>query len=345
MLHVTSLYESERIDYLTDKLQIIQSREVFSFSIDAVLLAHFAKPVKRGRIVDLCTGNGVIPLLLTKWSKASIYGVELQERLALMAERSVSLNGLDSQIKIYNADIKEAPMLLGKDSFDLVTVNPPYMPLTGQEANLNHHYALARHELATNLAEVVATASQLLKAGGRLVMVHRASRLADIMAELRAQRLEPKRIRFVQPSVEKEATMVLIDAIKDGGKELHVLPPLIVYQAPGEYSEEIMQIYFGSDVSDQELGDDELHYVYIVRCGDGSLYTGYTNELSERISKHQAGKGAKYTRGRLPIELVYYEEIVGKSAAMKREIAIKKLTREDKEKLIEGGLDADTEKL
>ncbi len=342
---MTSLHESERIDYLTDKLQIIQSREVFSFSIDAVLLAHFAKPVKRGKIVDLCTGNGVIPLLLTKWSKADIYGVELQERLAEMAERSVGLNKLDNQIKILQADIKEAPALLGKDSYDLVTVNPPYMPLTGQEANLNHHYALARHELATNLAEVVKIASQLLKAGGRLAMVHRASRLADIITELRAHRLEPKRIRFVQPSADKEATMVLVEAIRDGGKELHVLPPLIVYQAPGVYSEEIMQIYFGSGGSDQELGDDELHYVYMVRCGDGSLYTGYTNDLEERISKHQTGKGAKYTRGRQPIELVYYEEIIGRSQAMRREIAIKKLKREAKEKLIEGGLDGDTEKL
>lgn len=324
---------SERIDYLTEKLKIIQSREVFSFSIDAVLLANFSKPRKQGRIVDLCTGNGVIPLLLTKWSKADIYGVEIQDRLADMARRSVALNELDEQITILTADLKDSPRLLGKDSIDLVTVNPPYLPITGNEHNLNRHYAIARHELSTNLREVVNISSQLLKAGGRLAMVHRASRLSDIMAELRAERLEPKRIRFVQPSEDKEATMVLVEAIKDGGKELHVLPPLVVYLAPGEYSEEIMQIYFGDD---RELGNDELHYVYVLQCGDGSFYTGYTNNLEERVNKHQSGKAAKYTRGRLPVELVYYEELVGKSAAMKREIAIKRLTRIEKEELVRG---------
>ena len=334
--------ESERIDYLTEKLKIIQSREVFSFSIDAVLLANFAKPRKHGRIVDLCSGNGVIPLLLTKWTKAHIYGVELQERLASMAERSVALNELEEQITIVTADLKDAPALLGKGEFDLVTVNPPYLPLTGNEQNLNRHYAIARRELKTNLAEVLAVCSQLLKVGGRLVMVHRASRLADILVELRAERLEPKRIRFVQPNAKKKATMVLVEAIKNGGKELHVLPPLIVYESPGIYSEEIMQIYFGDD---QELGDDELHYVYILKCRDGSYYTGYTNNLDERISKHQAGKAAKYTRGRLPVELIYYEELVGKSAAMKREVAIKRFTRAEKEKLVRGLGNENTEEL
>lgn len=326
--------ELERIDYLTEKLKIIQSRSVFSFSIDAVLLANFVKPQKRVRVVDLCTGTGVIPLLLTKWCKGNIYGVEIQERLASMARRSVALNKLEDQITIHTADLKDAPELLGKDSFDLVTVNPPYLSLTGQNQNLNHHFAIARHELTTNLSEVVAVSSQLLKVGGRLAMVHRASRLADILGELRAERLEPKRIRFVQPSAEKEATMVLVEAIKDGGKELHVLPPLIVYQSPRVYSEEIMKIYFGNN---QELGDDEIYFVYILRCADDSLYTGYTKDLNERVGKHQAGKAAKYTRSRLPVRLIYHEELSGKSSAMKREIAIKRLTRVEKEELIGGG--------
>ncbi len=239
------LKNSERIDDLTNNLKIIQSREVFSFSIDAVLLAHFPSVPKNGIITDLCSGNGVIPLLLSQMTKAQIYGIEIQERLADMSLRSVEINKLTDQIKIINDNITEAPKLLGKDKFDLVTVNPPYMQLNGQERNINTHFAIARHEVLTDLKEVINISSQLLKIGGKIAMVHRPSRLADIIVFLREKKLEPKRIQFVHPYKSKEANMVLIEAIKCGGMELHVIPPLTIYKDKGKYSDEVYQIYYG----------------------------------------------------------------------------------------------------
>lgn len=241
----SNLELTERLDDLTGKLKIIQSNEVFSFSMDAVLLAHFASVPKKGRIVDLCSGNGVIPLLISTYTTAEIYGVEIQRRLADMAARSVELNNLTKQIHIIQGDLKDSPHMLGKGTFDLVTVNPPYLPLDGQEKNINQHVAIARHEITTNLSEVINTGSQLLKVGGRFSMVHKPTRLVDIIYLLRESRIEPKRIRFVHPARDREANMVLIEGTKYGGKELHVIPPLIVYDDNGKYTEEIYQIYYG----------------------------------------------------------------------------------------------------
>jgi len=239
------LHQSERIDdLLTHHLKIIQSREVFAFSMDAVLLAHFATIPRKGKIVDLCSGNGVIPLLMSIHTKGKIYGVEIQERLVNMAERSIQLNQLTDQIQMIHGDLKESPDQLGRENFDLVTVNPPYLPLSGQDQNLNPYVAIARHEIFTTLEEVIETSNQLLKVGGRLSMVHRPARLVDIITFLREVKLEPKKIRFVHPNKEKEANMVLIEAIKHGGKELHVLPPLVVYDEKGNYTDEIYHIYF-----------------------------------------------------------------------------------------------------
>lgn len=242
------LNSAERLDdLLTNDLKIIQSKDFFSFSMDAVLLAHFASIPRKGRIVDLCTGNGVIPLLLSIQTKGEIFGVEIQQKLVDMASRSVNMNNLSQQIKMLHSDIKEAPNQLGKGVFDLVTVNPPYLPIEGQDKNINEHFAIARHEIYTNLAEVISIGNQLLKVGGRLAMVHRPSRLVDIMYLFRKERIEPKKIRFVHPSVDKEANMVLIEGKKYGGKELHVLPPIIVYNNEGNFTEEIYNIYYGEN--------------------------------------------------------------------------------------------------
>jgi len=241
----SSLKPTERLDDLTGKLKIIQSNEVFSFSMDAVLLAHFASIPKKGRIVDLCSGNGVIPLLMSTYTKAEIYGVEIQSRLVDMAIRSVELNNLTKQIRVLEGDLKDTPQMLGKGVFDLVTVNPPYLPLTGQDKNINQHVALARHEISTNLSEVIETGSRLLKVGGCFSMVHKPTRLVDIIYQLREARIEPKRIRYVHPTKDKEANMILIEGTKYGGKELRVSPPLIVYDDNGKYTEEIYQIYYG----------------------------------------------------------------------------------------------------
>jgi tRNA1(Val) A37 N6-methylase TrmN6 len=246
MLMDIQLHPSERLDDLmAHNLKIVQSREVFSFSMDAVLLARFVHVPKRGKIVDLCSGNGVIPLLLSTRTQADIYGVEIQERVYDMAKRSVELNDLQNQIHMVHGDIKNSIEMLGRGTFDVLTVNPPYMPMTGSEINQNEHYAIARHEIYCTLDDVVRISAQLVRSGGKVAMVHRPTRFVDIISTMRKYRLEPKRIRFIHPKEGKPANMILVEGLRDGQPEVNVLPPLIVYNEKGEYTEEIYQIYNG----------------------------------------------------------------------------------------------------
>ncbi|MDN3451172.1 tRNA1(Val) (adenine(37)-N6)-methyltransferase [Planococcus sp. APC 3906] len=243
------LLDDERLDYLlAEELRIIQSPSVFSFSLDAVLLARFAYvPQKRGAIVDLCTGNGAIPLFLSARTEMPIIGVELQERLANMAKRSIDYNGLSHRIDIIQGDVKEIPAQLGIEKFDVVTCNPPYFPAHEMsDKNISEHMAIARHELHLTLDESIAAASKLLKQGGKAAFVHRAGRLIDIITAMRAHRLEPKRVRLVYPKAGKEANTLLIEGIKDGKPDLKILPPLIVYGEDGEYTEEVRALLYGS---------------------------------------------------------------------------------------------------
>ncbi|TDF91611.1 tRNA1(Val) (adenine(37)-N6)-methyltransferase [Paenibacillus piri] len=243
-----NLKASERLDdLLTENIKIIQSGEVFSFSLDAVLLGRFSyvPPTARGRVVDLCTGNGVIPLLLTTRTKASIVGVEIQDRLADMAERNVRINKLEQQVRIVHGDLRHADKQLGHGVFDVVTVNPPYLPVPNGEQNVNEHVAAARHEVHCTLEDVVKASSRLVRSGGRVAMVHRPSRLVEIFCVMREYRLEPKRIRYVHPRAGEEANMVLIEALRDGKPELRTLPPLIVYKNKTEYCDELLDVYYG----------------------------------------------------------------------------------------------------
>ena len=244
------LRDDERLDYLlAEDLRIIQSPSVFSFSLDAVLLAKFTYvPIRQGSIVDLCSGNGVIPLFLSARTKANIIGVELQPRLADMAKRSVDYNQLQKQINIMVGDVKEIPKQLGIEKHDVVTCNPPYFPAhEASDKNLKEHLAIARHELYLTLDEAVQSASQLLKQGGKAAFVHRPGRLLDIVTAMRANRLEPKRIRFVYPKEGKEANTLLIEGIKDGKPDLKILPPLFVYDQNGEYTEEVREMLYGNN--------------------------------------------------------------------------------------------------
>jgi tRNA1(Val) A37 N6-methylase TrmN6 len=239
------MLSGERVDdLLRNNLKIIQSSEVFSFSMDAVLLAHFCTVPAKGKIIDLCTGNGVVPILLSARTKAELWGVEIQERLADMAERSVRMNGLQQRLTIQQMDLKDAHLHFGHGVFDLVTVNPPYLPVVAGEQNGNPHLAAARHEIYCTLEDVVAACSRLVKFGGKAALVHRPSRLADILGLLRAYDLEPKRLRLVHPRENEEANMVLVEAIKKGKPDLRLLPPLVVYKNRTDYCEELTKIYY-----------------------------------------------------------------------------------------------------
>lgn len=247
-MQTVPIYDQERVDdLLTHDLHIIQSDEVFSFSMDAVLLARFASVPKYGRVLDLCTGNGVVPLLLTTRTEAQIEGIEIQERLADMADRSVRMNGLEDRIKIRLGDLRDLVGETGHGAYDAITVNPPYMPLRAGEIKLNTHQAIARHEIHCSLEEVIQASMRLLRNGGKVTMVHKPQRLGEIISLLRQYRLEPKLIRFVHPRKHMEANIVLIEALRDGKPDMRILPPLIVYQEDGQYCPEIMDIYYGSN--------------------------------------------------------------------------------------------------
>lgn len=240
------IYGNERVDdLLTHDLRIIQSDEVFSFSMDAVLLARFAAVPKYGKVLDLCSGNGVIPLLLSTRTKAAIEGIEIQPRVADMARRSVEMNGLTERILIREGDLRELVNITGHGVYDAITVNPPYMPLTGGDLKLNKHQAIARHEIHCSLEDVAVAAMRLVRPGGKVSMVHKPQRLAEIVTVLRQHRLEPKLVRFVHPRAGADANMVLIEALRDGKPDVRILPPLIVYGEDGQYCPEIMDIYYG----------------------------------------------------------------------------------------------------
>ncbi|MEI5909606.1 tRNA1(Val) (adenine(37)-N6)-methyltransferase [Bacillus spongiae] len=237
----------ERLDYLlAENLRIIQSPSVFSFSIDAVLLANFVHvPIQKGNIIDLCSGNGIVPLLLSKRTNADILGIEIQERLYDMAVRSVEYNGLNDRIQFLKGDIKEIPALLGRGKHDVVTCNPPYFKTPQKEQiNPNEYLAIARHELLCTLEDVISVTAALLKQGGKAAFVHRPGRLIEIVTLMKKYQLEPKKMRLVYPRMGKEANILLIEGIKNGKPDLRVLPPLYIFEE-GNYTEEVQEMLYG----------------------------------------------------------------------------------------------------
>ena len=237
--------EDERIDDLQrNGYRIIQKKKGFCFGMDAVLLSGFAQVKEGEAAVDLGTGTGIIPILLEAKTKGKHFtGLEIQEEVAEMAGRSVRLNQLENRVDIVRGDIKEASRLFGKASFDVVTSNPPYMNDNHGLKNPELPKAIARHEVFCTLDDVCREASLLLKSGGRFYMVHRPHRLAEIITALKTYKLEPKRMKLVHPFVDKEANMVLIEAVRGGRSMMKVEAPIIVYREPGVYTREIYDVY------------------------------------------------------------------------------------------------------
>lgn len=246
---MVQLFDDERLDYLLKKgdLQIIQSPTVFSFSLDAVLLANFTYvPIKKGQILDLCSGNGVIPLLLSSRSSAHITGVEIQVRLYGMALRSLQLNELNEQITMIHGDLTDMQAKLGHSTFDVITCNPPYFktPAT-TEHNKNDYLTIARHEVYCTLEDVVKACKLHVRPGGKVSMVHRPGRLVDILTLYRNYKLEPKRMQLVYPKKGREPNMLLIEGIRDGKADLTILPPLYIYEEDNTYTVEAEGIIYG----------------------------------------------------------------------------------------------------
>ena len=240
-----NLKSGERIDeLLRNSYRIIQNPQRFCFGMDAVLLSGYAKAKPGERVLDLGTGNGVIPILMEAKTKGEkFFGLEIQEESADMARRSVRLNELEDKIEIVTGDMKEAVNIFGAASFHVITMNPPYMTGNHGLVNPSDAKAVARHEITCTLEEMIAQAAKLLKPRGRFYMVHRPFRLAEIMTLMVKYRLEPKRMRLVYPYVDKEPNMVLIEGLRDGNSRITVDPPLIVYEKPGVYTPELRNLY------------------------------------------------------------------------------------------------------
>ena len=227
---------------------IFQDDEAFLFSLDSVILANFVSiRLTDKNIVDLCSGNAPIPMLLSFRTKANILGVELQKDIYDLGYESIVSNKMDKQISFVNYDIKNLLDVKYEGKYDVVTCNPPYFKYKeGSLINQNKNKMIARHEVCTNLEEVIKISSYILKTNGTIALVHRPERLMEILFLMRKYNIEPKKMRFVYPKEDRDANMVLIEGSKNGKIGLRMLAPLIIYNNNGEYTEEVRKM-FGSD--------------------------------------------------------------------------------------------------
>ncbi len=236
--------ENESLEDLGNSLVLIQKKNGFRFGTDAVLLADFAKSIPAKNVLDLCSGSGIVPFLLSKKSCAEkIVGLEIQEEICEMSCRSILANSLSDKISFMCGDLKNVTDYFPKRSFSLITCNPPYMKSGGgiKCENLSKH--ISRHEALCDLEDVIKAAEAMLTVGGHFCMVHRPSRLADIVELMRKYKIEPKRLRLVLPKADKEPTLILIDGLLRGGSELKILPPLILYNEDNTETNELKNIY------------------------------------------------------------------------------------------------------
>lgn len=247
---MTELKPGERWDRLMrEDLDIIQSADHFAFSIDALLLADFAqtKASARSVTVDFCTGNGVLPLVLAQRTQGKVYGIEWQEDVADMAQRSVCHNHLEDQVQIIQGNIRRARDYFAHDSVDLITCNPPYFKVYPQSPlNPNDSKAVARHELLMTAEDIFQRAKILLKSRGKLYLVHQVERLPELLLLADKHRLQLKRLRLVYPLPGREAHIVLLEFIKNGqAKGLRAEPPLYIHDQEGHYSKEVAAVLYG----------------------------------------------------------------------------------------------------
>ncbi|EHL7185461.1 tRNA1(Val) (adenine(37)-N6)-methyltransferase [Staphylococcus pseudintermedius] len=240
------LHPGERLDYLIrEDLRIIQNDAVFSFSTDALLLGHFTEVRKRDRILDMCAGNGVIPLLLSDKGNNVITGVEIQPQLVNMAVRSVQYNHLEDRITMVEMDINALIQAYSPAQFDLITCNPPYFKANQTNQHQLEAHKIARHEIYCTLDDCLRVSNHLLKEGGRVVMVHRAERMLDLFESMRHYRIEPKRLHMIFSKPGKAAQTIVVEGRKGGRQGLDIAPPFYIYDEQGDYTPEMKEIYYG----------------------------------------------------------------------------------------------------
>ena len=228
--------DGERLDDLQlGGLEIIQDPNKFCFGVDAVFLSDFARVKPGETVLDMGTGNGIIPLLLSaKTQGRKFTGLEIQQDTAEMARRSVLHNHLEDRIEIVTGDIKEAAEIFKPAFFDVITTNPPYMLADHGLRNPDSARAIARHGVMCSLDDILRESMRLLQDKGRFYMIHRPFRLTEIMIKMNQYKIEPKRIQFIYPYIDKEPAMVLIEGVRGARSRVTVEPPIIIYDRPAE---------------------------------------------------------------------------------------------------------------
>ena len=239
------IHDDETVESLFGgRLQILQKKKGYRYTIDSVLLAHFIEPKKGERILELGAGSGVISLLLAFQNPGvRVTGLELQAELADMAGRSISMNGLEGRVNILQGDVRNAAELLEARSQDVVVFNPPYRKMGSGKLNPGREKALARHEIAGSIADFLRAASYALETGGRVCLIYPCSRMVEAIHRMRVEKMEPKRLRMVHSRPGSRGDFILVEGMKGGGEELSVLSPLFVYREDERYSEELETLF------------------------------------------------------------------------------------------------------
>jgi tRNA1Val (adenine37-N6)-methyltransferase len=224
-------------------LQFVQPKYGYRFSVDAVLLADFLAVKPDERLIDLGTGSGIVPLLASVLTQArEIVGLEIQERLVKLARENVAINHLEDRIQIVQGDLRQAAQLFRAGEFDALCSNPPYRKVGTGRINPDGEQAMARHEIACQLSELLAACKYLVKPGGKVFLIYLPARLCELFEHLRGHKLEPKRIRCIHASEKTAASLVLVEAHRDAASDLKILPPLFLYNRDGNYTDEAKRI-------------------------------------------------------------------------------------------------------
>lgn len=228
-----------------NNLKIVQNKDYFNFSLESILLPNFVEITPNtNNIIDFCSGNVPIPLVLTTRTDSKIHAVEVQKEIYELAKETIKINNLEDKIILINKDVKEIYNDFETDTFDLITCNPPYFKKTNDSIiNENMVKSIARHEILVELEDIIVIAKKLLKNGGSLSIVHRTDRLIEIIDLMKKHNIEPKRLQFIYPKVGKESNLIMIDGRKNGNTGLKVLSPLYVHNEDGSYTEEVLKMF------------------------------------------------------------------------------------------------------
>ena len=242
-------------DIRASRLSVFQKKHGYRFSLDAILLAHFILPKSKSEAIDLGTGSGIIPLLsAVRFPQVNWIGLEIQEQLAIMAEKSIGLNGLQNRIRIVHGDAGKIKNIFPARSFDIVTFNPPYRKINSGRINVDSEKAIARHEIKGSLKHFLPAARYLLKHRGQVFTIYPARRLAGLIELFRFNSIEPKRMRLVFSDVQSDAELVLVEGRAGSSEEMKIESPIIIYGEDKKYSLQMKEIF--TDLAAAGNGDD-----------------------------------------------------------------------------------------